>query len=219
MMLVFFWSPPAICQDSEGPSDSPLIQAIWEKDLSRARAIVAQGVNPNARDRFRDTALGEAIAVGLSDFAEELVNAGADPNLMEDGGTTPLMQAAWNCNLRVAKFLLNHGAQLHAVNYGGESALMQAAYACTQGEMTKFLIQASARIDASDKSGHTALTLAADNGNFQAVKELLLAGANVSIKNDDGQTAENLACGRDVGREPGHDRVCELLRNTSRRDK
>jgi uncharacterized protein len=196
----------------EGPSDSPLIQAIWMRNVPRAREIVASGVNLDTLDRYGCAPLAESISRGLSDFAEELVSAGADPNYAEGDGTTPLMQAGWNCDTRMAKLLLQHGAALEAVNRDGETALTMSAQACRKAETTEFLIASGANVNVRNKLGYTPLMLAADQGSVMVVKALLRAGADIHAKNGEGETARSLACNREVGREKGHDQACAILR-------
>lgn len=197
----------------EGPSRSPLIRAIMEQDTAHARKILDSGEpNPNARDQFQETALDAAIRLGLSDIVEELVSQGANPNLTGGRNQSPLMQAASQCNVRVARFLIEHGATLKAVDLDGQTALAYASYICADGEVVAFLVQSGAPINVRDKLGYTPLIDAAWNGSEEIARILVDASADVTIKDNDGETAESIACGRTVGRKEGHDRICSLLR-------
>lgn len=48
--------------------------------------------------------------------------------------------------------------------------------------MVQELIKAGAEVNAADKSGHTALTVAAERGDLPIVQELLQAGADVNVE-------------------------------------
>jgi|HubBroStandDraft_4_1064222.scaffolds.fasta_scaffold140236_1 ankyrin repeat protein len=203
------------CQshNQETSTGSELIQAIARQQVERARGIVHSGANLNVRDRFGTTALAEAIVAHLPGLAEELVIAGADPNFVEGDGTSPLMQAAWHCDLPIAKFLVERGARVDIVNREGQTALGYAAVGCTDAEVFRLFLETGAQINAKDKLGYTPLIHAANYGNEVAAIELIHAGAAVSAKGKDGETAESLACGRTVGRKKGHDSVCALLQH------
>lgn len=208
---------PNIPPDQEGLSDSPLIEALQLRDQTRVRRLLDAGASPNGKDRFGSTPLGTAIALHHSDFAELLVERGADVNLAEGRDTSPLMVAAWYCDLRVAKFLLEHGAIVRHVNQDAETALESAAEHCENGEMVKLLVVFGSHVNATDELGDTPLIHAAFNGNEAAVRELVQAGADLTVKNKDGETAESSACGRGIGRKEGHDKVCSFLREVSKR--
>jgi ankyrin repeat protein len=174
---------PAIPPDDEGPSDSPLIDALARRDQVRAQKLLDAGASPNGKDRFGSTPLGTAIALHLPDLAALLVARGADVNLSEGGDTSPLMAAAWYCDLRVAKFLLEHGAIVGHVSQDGDTALESAAEHCENGEMVKLLVVFGSHVNATDKLGDTPLIHAAFNGNEAAVRELVRAGADLTVKN------------------------------------
>lgn len=62
-----------------------------------------------------------------------------------------------------------------------------------QAEVVHCLLDHEARINACDKKGETPLHKAARSGLYDMVDILLVAGADPSIKNDDGKTPANLA--------------------------
>jgi ankyrin repeat protein len=68
------------------------------------------------------------------------------------------------------------------------------------------LVEKGAPIDVPDANGTTALIMAAEEGEEDAVKILLDHGANVDTVNKDGETAMQLA------REWDNDEVVELLK-------
>jgi len=199
----------------EGPSSLPLVRALQRGDLDVAHQILRSGVDLNIRDNYGTTALLQAIRSRSTDFAVELLSAGADANFAGGGGDTPLMVAAWHNDLRVARSLLDLKASVNTANQRGETALMFAAQTCLDGKMVQFLLDAGGDPQAKSKDGFTALIWAAGGGNEIATEKLLRAGSDLHVKNSYGETAEDLACGRG---ERGHARVCELLREASKKN-
>jgi ankyrin repeat protein len=86
---------------------------------------------------------------------------------------------------------------------GPVTALM---VACKMGrrDLVDVLLPSS-NVDAQSESGVTALCLVAESGNAEIVQALLDAGANVALKDADGNTALHRAS------EPGHAAVAKLL--------
>jgi ankyrin repeat protein len=57
----------------------------------------------------------------------------------------------------------------------------------------RWLIDRNADLDATDNGGMTAAMYAARNGHVEALQLLADAGADLAIRNDDGQTALTMA--------------------------
>jgi uncharacterized protein len=79
------------------------------------RALVSAGADLEAPARNEELApearpLHSAVAAGLSDNAEALLEEGADPNARQQGGFTPLMTAEQGGNVELAELLVRHGA-------------------------------------------------------------------------------------------------------------
>jgi len=197
--------------DQEGPSDSPLIRALEQRDLAHIRELLQSGASANQKDRFGMTPLAVAISLHNSDFAELLVLKGADVELTADNGASPLMTAAWYCDLGTARILLEHGAKVNHSDRDGETALGSAADACRSADMIKLLVASRAQVNAKTNRARTPLIIAAFNGNESAVRELVQAGADPNAKDARGDTAESSACERQVGRTENQDRICTLL--------
>ncbi len=202
------------CQ--EEPGASPLIEAIWQEDLPKARRLLVFGAKLNVRDNYGATPLIAAITRRFSGFAEELVLAGADPNFTGGANDSPLMLAAWECDVRVAKFLVGRGAVINAVDQDGTTPLMSASQTCSEGEMVEFLIKAGANVNSKSKVGDTALITAAFSGNNLAIKQLLAKGADIWARGAENQTATSVACNRVFGRTKSHDEACSLLRTAEK---
>lgn len=123
-----------------------------------------------------------------------LIRAGADPHTSTADGITPLMQAAlYNKNPEVISKLLSLGSYVNQVNDKSVSALM---FSCLEPsvEKVKLLLGAGADINAQSYRGVTPLMWAAmDNSNPAVVSELLKAGADPDVIDEQGKSALDYA--------------------------
>jgi len=194
-----------------------LTESMGRSDLTTVNQIIESHINLNDRDRNGSTPLVEAIALHFPSLVEKLLLFEADPNFTASDGTSPLIQADFYCDVRSAKSLLDHVASTKLVDRDGETAFINAASNCSGGVIVRLLLDQGASVNARSKDGATALTCAAFSGNEKALNHLLDAGADVRAKTKEGETALSIACGREIGRNRGHDRICELLKNMQRR--
>lgn len=198
------------------PESQPksLADAIRQGDLGETRRILRSGAKPNVWDEYGNHPLFEAIGSGHTDVAEELLTAGADPKLTSPTGETVLMMAAWNADLKLAKLLLEHGAPVNQADFQGKTALIMAPHNGSDGKVVQLLLEAGANRDSKTQTGMTALIAAARVGDALAAEKLLDAGADPTIKDNYGHTAESDSCDRG---EKGHFRVCGLVREALRK--
>jgi len=81
--------------------------------LAELSRLVQEGISPNDRDGFNNTALLHAARRGKLDCARFLIESGADVNMANDANYTPLYCAALIGNVEIVKMLLEAGAELH----------------------------------------------------------------------------------------------------------
>ncbi len=106
------------------PQEEELFKAVQAEDLSKVKKLLAQGVNPSARqDVLYRTALMNAINRNYLDIAQELLNKGADVNAQDIKGETALMRAINSGNASATKLLLDKGANPHIRDYNKKTAL------------------------------------------------------------------------------------------------
>lgn len=155
--------------------------------------------------------------------AQGLLQRGFDPNTTNPEGVPALMLAVREPSLKVAELLATHpNTKTEVRNDKDESVLMLAAlkgyltlvqklvdndadvnktgwtplhYAASGGHVPviAYLLEHSAYIDAESPNGTTPLMMAAMYGSPEAVKELIQAGADPTIKNQLGLTALDFA--------------------------
>lgn len=105
-----------------------------------------------------------------------------------------MLAASWVGNkdavLAIITALLKAGAEVNASHsYYGGTALTVASYKGDLKLVEFLLAQPGIKLDEIDHDGRTALIWAAENGYFEIVKRLIAAGADLAIKNVNGETA------------------------------
>lgn len=148
----------------------------------------------SAPDRYYSWQLMRA-AVDNTDSVLELKNLlelGADVNYRDCSDCTPLMKAMKSVYAyQKAKLLLKYGADVNVQNYFGKTVL---GYALDHGpDMVRLVLNHQADIDHKDYYGMTALMWAIQKKYISDVLVLLAYGADVSLQNEQGQTALMLA--------------------------
>jgi ankyrin repeat protein len=140
----------------------------------------------------------QAAGHGKLDLVNDLLTQGLPVNATNHVGCTALMSASASYRADVVLFLLRSGADVAVRTTDGQTALHTAVGSSPsmpdkQKECVRMLLEHGAEIDAQDKNGISPLMNAAWFGCTLAVSELLRHGASVSLRNNQGRTAEDLA--------------------------
>ncbi|MEO8170694.1 MAG: ankyrin repeat domain-containing protein [Oxalobacteraceae bacterium] len=172
-------------------SYTDFFRAVGNDNVSGVSSLLQRGFDPNTIEEKRgETGLMRAIQDDSKRVIEVLINA-RDINLEARAfnGNTALMLAAYKKLPRVVKSLLDKGAE---VNQTGWTALH---YAATVGdnEIVQVLLDKFAYIDAESPNGTTPIMMAARSGHIMTVKLLLDAGADATLKNQQGLSAIDFA--------------------------
>ena len=92
-----------------------LFDAVWKGDARRTKAILEQGVDPNARAFFetshKATALYYCADFNYPDVAQVLLEHGADPNLPNGWNDVPILRSLWRGYIDTANVLKEGGAK------------------------------------------------------------------------------------------------------------
>jgi len=158
----------------------PTVSAAKDADWERLRALVEDGVNPDAIYGDGSTALHWASYHDNAAAAGLLIDSDADVNAATDLGATPLWLAAENGSLEVANLLLEAGADPNIALFSGETIVMTAAQS-GNGDVVRALLAAGADPDAAVTREQTALMWAANRGHAEAVAALIEFGADVHV--------------------------------------
>jgi ankyrin repeat protein len=204
--------------DYEGAEGcTPLMQAAMcgarfhgEQDYVNVMLVLtAAGADPNARNRFGETALkcaAEAERAGELALRYLLV-AGAEIDPLDGLGRTPLMGAANHGQVAKASLLLSWGANVAAVDKEGNTALILAGRWSdpTNVATMRVLLNGGADANKANADGATALREAARHGNIAGAQLLLERGAEVNRRDKTGSTPLSLAL------KAGYNEVAALL--------
>ena len=169
----------------------------------------------------------KAIVFDQVPVVGNLIYRGMDPNTPTEKGEPALVFAVRSGAPKTVAYLLKQpGIQIDATNMADETALMLAAnandlasanllielgasvnrpnwtplhYASSKGHtaMMRLLIENDAYIDAESPNGTTPLMMAAYYASPNAVKLMLEEGADPLLRNQDGQTALDMALVKD----------------------
>lgn len=100
--------------------------AAKEGRLNRVKAMLASGINVNAKNQLGRTALMGAAYYGNKSIVKELVVEGVDVNLADEQGKTALMLAVANQKLEVVEVLLFAGADVTLADKKEKTAVSMA---------------------------------------------------------------------------------------------
>ncbi len=160
-------------------------------DVRAVKSLIEKGVSPNQKDPRGMPILMVAIQENSTKTVDYLINAkGIDLNQPNMTNETPLMFAALYGQMSEVKILVDQ--KQVPVNRSGWTPLH---YACTNGhlEISQFLLDKGAAVDAPSPNETTPLMMAIRAGNIQLVRLLLDRGADIRIRNQQGYSAIDVA--------------------------
>lgn len=172
--------------------------AHWSISPETMEIMIKAGAIPT------DELLFQAIASRKDEWVEILLRYGANPNarhslLEEHAPEHALLEAAYTSDRseskaveRMVMHLLNYGADAHVRTTGGNTALHAAVSNAESARLIKALLDKGLDINATNNKGETPLMVAAGNKNHSLYRLLLKHGANPDLRNQRGQTAEEI---------------------------
>jgi ankyrin repeat protein len=186
---------------------TPLTSAARQRHDKTIGLLIDLGADPNKPDGNGITPLAAALSRDHVPSIEVLIARGADLEEPGQQGFRPLALAIAESKYEAAKALMNGGADV-SISSGTEglTPLMVAAAQTGPAEgsiflpgsarptdIAKALIGSGANVDAQAHNGMTALMIAAANNSAPMIGLLMDAGADPTVKNAQGQTAEDVA--------------------------
>ncbi|MHC5081687.1 MAG: ankyrin repeat domain-containing protein, partial [Planctomycetota bacterium] len=155
-----------------------LVLAAAENNLSKVKALLAEGADPDSKHQAF-TALLFAAQNGHAAVAEVLVANGAEIDILGQENVTPLYMAAQNGHMDVARVLAERGADVNKARANGWTPLHLAAERADKG-LAALLIAKGAVVDGKNQEGWTPLHLAAQGGHGEILRLLIAEGADVN---------------------------------------
>lgn len=169
-----------------------LAKAAGKGDVKKIEKLVSQGADVNAHGEKNATALFWAMRKdNIKGFAK-LLELGADPNVVFDDSGSIIHWAAKNENYQYLKLVLDNGgnANLVAGSMFKQTPLFETIGIFGEIGNTpalRLLLDAGADVNAKRSNGDFPVLVAANFGRFDIVYELLAAGADYKVTNNNGQ--------------------------------
>jgi len=135
--------------------------------------LVEKGAGLNVLDNNGTAPLHSLASRGNADGIRVLLAKGADINIQSPDKNTPLHFAALSRRGEIIRLLVERKADLESPNQKGRSPLVLAAREMAGPDVVRTLLDLGANINAADRDGGTALSLAAWRGSADVVSLLL----------------------------------------------
>ncbi|XP_023313599.1 ankyrin-1-like isoform X2 [Trichogramma pretiosum] len=204
------------CPAADGRVDPPLHLALVHRRGGVAELLLKNGADPQLANEAGLTPLHQICikddAFGLGELffrtLEEMPGHEVQIDAQDVNGNTPLHMAATNGYRNLVRLLLRQGANPNTVNGRGTTALHMICLRkddddrllgiffeeCDAMQLRVPNAITKVQIDARDKNGNTPLILAACHSTEEALRLLLLRGADPNLANKAGSTPLHAIC-------------------------
>ena len=122
---------------------------------------------------FLSADLRQAVRSGDIASTQVILASGFNPNTRDNMGATALHDAVWSGHIELVRLLLDHGADPNIPHAEGLSTPLHYAAIKGQAAIAALLLDHGANINGVDRSGSTALHLAAARGYIDVVRLLI----------------------------------------------
>lgn len=156
--------------------------AAFTGKLQQVQASLLNGIDKDAADKHKQTALYKAASNGHASVAMSLILAGANVNAIESENlSTPLHGAAAGGWTTIAHCLVKNHANLEAVDREDSTPLLVAA-SCGCLQVAQYLVAAGANINARNGFKRTPAMVAKRNGFCDLARFLKAHGSSIDVE-------------------------------------
>ncbi len=190
--------------------------AAFYNDFDTVKLLVENKVDLESKNSKGQTALAVAAANPNTSFEilEFLIDAGSDIEVKDLNGYTPLTLAILSENINFfaykegqeVPYLLEKNANVNAASFEGNPPLVYAAIKGNPHTVRK-LLEFGANINFQNQNMYTPAMIAVIFDNVQAFTVILKFNPDLSLKNLDGKSVEDLV------EESGNQRMIDAYRN------
>ena len=157
-----------------------IFDSIRDNELTVTERFILDGADPNQIDEFGTPPLYIAAGTGNELMISLLLKHEADPSVPNAEGQLPIHAAA-EISYELASLLTGNGSLIFSVSELGintlEKALLDGPKAVTE-------LLGEDLVNTADEYGNTPLHLAAEMGGVENVRQLLINGADINIRNN-----------------------------------
>ncbi|RCK74497.1 MAG: hypothetical protein IGBAC_1445 [Ignavibacteriae bacterium] len=178
-------------QNEDG--NTPLHLALVNNRVDASSLLLNYDIKVNKVNRDGFTPLHYAAELGDIQFVIKLLEKRADINVYNKDGNSPLLIAIYNKHFDIVNYLIEKNANTDSRNKIGITPLYLAVE-YNNLDLVKNLLSKKVRtnIELLD-SKMTPLHIAVENGYIDIIKLLIENGANVDVKNSEGDTPLHIA--------------------------
>ncbi|XP_072288676.1 ankyrin repeat and death domain-containing protein 1A [Eucyclogobius newberryi] len=188
-------------------AEKQFIEAAKRNDIETMK-VVGKGLNANAKNVDKRTALHFAVARKNKEAVQLLLQRRVKVDLNDKHGVTPIHLAAWFGSLDILKLLVRAGADTKTENEEGLNILHCAAIN-NHTEVVEYIVNdlVMKELDKGDRSGQRPFSLAAMHGCVEMLEMLMDSSYNMDTMepNKRGDTPLHLAA------RSGHGDMVQLL--------
>ncbi len=180
---------PNLLDQKNSASDSLLMVAIQKGAFEVAQYLIENGVDLEARNPRRETAL--ILAAGNPPILSLLLQKGALANVRDWKGRTPLHHAISHRSTESVKLLLSYGAYVNPKSNDGRTPLLMALE--EEFDVVGMLLSHGAKPNLWNSFKEMPLHIAARKNDAASTRLLLLAGADKTAESNQGWTPLHVA--------------------------
>lgn len=149
-------------------------------------------------DEENSTPLHAAIDGGFTEVVEVLLKHGADPVVKKDSQVPPFLLACSQGKFKMIEIMLksNTGEVVFCDDVYGQTCLHHCARAINASQIIPYLVQKGALVNSLDNKGQTPMMASTIAGGTIGVKSLLELGADVLVKDIEGNNVMHHAVTR-----------------------